>query len=114
MKRTYTDQEMIRIIKQDLVIPDKVDQGMQDAYRKLGIKRRGTVSFARRRRMWHVLAAAAVLAVGSSAVVVAANKFLSANLVKQKDSVVYDLALDSEQKEAHEIEVNPTYMPAGY
>ena len=37
MKRTYTDQEMIRIIKQDLVIPDKVDQGMQDAYRKLGI-----------------------------------------------------------------------------
>ena len=64
--------------------------------------------------MWHVLAAAAVLAVGSSAVVVAANKFLSANLVKQKDSVVYDLALDSEQKEAHEIEVNPTYMPAGY
>ena len=27
MKRTYTDQEMIRILKQELVIPDKVDQG---------------------------------------------------------------------------------------
>lgn len=113
MKRTYTDQEMIRILKQELVIPDKVDQGMQDAYKKLGIKRTGTVSFAGRHRMWHVLAAAAVIAVGSSIVVAAANKFLSANLVKEKDTVTYDLSLDREQT-AHEIEVEPTYMPEGY
>lgn len=113
MKRTYTDQEMIRILKQELVIPDKVDQGMQDAYRKLGIKTTGTVSFARRHRMWHILAAAAVIAVGSSIVVVAANKLLSANLVVQEDSVRYDLMIDRGER-AHEIEVTPTYMPAGY
>lgn len=113
MKRTYTDQEMIRILKQELVIPDKVDQGMQDAYKKLGIKRSGKISFARKHRMWHVLAAAAVIAAGSSIVVVAANKFLSANLVKEKDSVAYELAIDRGQT-AHKIEVTPTYIPAGY
>ena len=113
MKRTYTDRDMIRILNQELVIPGKVDQGMQDAYRKLGIKRKGTVSFARKRRMWHILAAAAVLAAGSSVAVVAANKFLSANLVKQEDSVAYKLVIDRDQA-AHEIEVTPTYMPAGY
>ena len=114
MKRTYTDQEMIRILNQELVIPEKVDQGMQDAYRKLGIQRKGRVSFARRHKMLRVLAAAAVLAAGSSLVVAAANKFLTANLVKEESSVTYDLAIDREQKEAHEIEVTPTYMPAGY
>lgn len=114
MKRTYTDQEMIRILNQELVIPEKVDQGMQDAYRKLGIQRKGRVSFARRHKMLRVLAAAAVLAAGSSLVVAAANKFLTANLVKEESSMTYDLAIDREQKEAHEIEVTPTYMPAGY
>lgn len=113
MKRTYTDRDMIRILNQELVIPDKVDQGMQDAYRRLGIERKGTVSFARKRRMWHILAAAAVLAAGSSVAVVAANKFLSANLVTQEDSVAYKLVIDRDQA-AHEIEVTPAYMPAGY
>lgn len=113
MKRTYTDQEMMRILKQELTIPDKVDQGMQDAYRKLGIERKGKISFIRKHRVWKVMTAAAVVAVGSSVVVFAANKFLSANLVKENDAVTYDLTVDRDQ-EAHEITVAPTYLPAGY
>lgn len=113
MKRTYTDQEMMRILKQELVVPEKVDQGMQEAYRKLGIEHKSTVSFIRKRRLLHVLTAAAIAAVGSSMVVFAANKFLSADLVKEKDSVTYDLAIDREQ-EAHEVSAEPTYMPEGY
>lgn len=113
MKRTYTDQEMMRILKQELVVPDKVDKGMQEAYRKLGIEPKGKISFIRKRRIWHVVAVAAVMAVGSSVVVFAANKFLSANLVKEKDAVTYDLAVDQKQ-EAHEVKAEPTYMPEGY
>lgn len=113
MKKTYIDDEMMRILKQELVVPDKIDQGMQEAYRKLGIERKGRISFIKRRRVWQVLAAAAVVAAGSSVVVFAANKFLSANLVKEEDAVTYELAVDQEQR-AHEIEVEPTYMPEGY
>lgn len=113
MKRTYSDQEMTRILKQELVIPEEVNIGMRKAYEKLGIQTSNKHTFFIKRKVFRVLAAAAVLAAGSSLVVLAANKFLSANLVKEEESVTYDLAIDHGQA-AHEIEVEPTYMPAGY
>lgn len=113
MKRTYTDQEIVRILNQELEIPDKVNQGMQEAYRKLGMEKQGRTVFVRRRRMWRALMVAAALTAGSSMAVLAASKFLSANLVKESDSVKYDLTVD-QTREAHEVEVKPTYMPKGY
>lgn len=113
MKRTYTNQEMTRILKQELVIPEKVDRGMQEAYMKLGIKKPGKTTFFLKRKVLRILAAAAVLTAGSSIVVFAANKFLSANLVKEEEAVTYDLTIDHNQ-ETHEIEVEPTYIPEGY
>lgn len=113
MKRTYSNQEMTRILKQELVIPEKVNLGMQEAYEKLGIKKSKKRTSFIKRKVFRVLAAAAVLTAGSSLVVFAANKFLSTNLVKENESVTYDLTIDHEQK-AHKVEVEPTYMPAGY
>lgn len=113
MKKTYSDQEIARILNQELVIPEKINIGMQEAYEKLGIKTSKKRTILIKRKVFRILAAAAVLATGSSLVVLAANKFLSANLVKEEENVTYDLAIDHELA-AHEIEVEPTYMPAGY
>lgn len=46
MRRTYSNQEMTRILQQELVIPEQVDRGMQDAYMKLGIKLPKKTSFS--------------------------------------------------------------------
>ncbi len=113
MKKTYSEQEMARILKQELVIPEKISLGMQDAYEKLGIQTTKKRTFFIKRKALRVLAAAAVLAAGSSLAVLAANKFLSANLVKGEESITYNLTIDHEHP-AHEIEVTPTYLPAGY
>lgn len=113
MKRTYSEQEMTRILNQELVIPEKINLGMQEAYEKLGIRTTKKRTFFIKRKAFRILAATAVLAAGSSLAVLAANKFLSANLVKEAENVTYDLAIDHEHK-AHEIEVTPTYMPEGY
>lgn len=113
VKRTYTSQEMERILRQDLRIPEEVEQKIQGAYRTLGVETEGSIHFGKGRKIWKALAAVAVLTVGSSLVVFAANKLLSADLVKEEDAVVYDLTIDRTQ-EAHKIEVKPTYMPEGY
>lgn len=113
MKRTYSDQEMTRILRQELAIPEQINIGMQEAYEKLGIRAPKKHTVLLKRKSLRVLAAAAVLAAGSSLVVFAANKFLSADLVKEEESVTYDLTIDHGHR-AHEIEVTPTYIPAGY
>lgn len=113
VNRKYSNQEIERILRQDLEIPHEIEQGMQSAYQKLGMEEQAKVRLGGKIRMWKVLAAVAILAAGSSLVVLAANTFLSANLVKDEDSVKYDLTIDRQQ-EAHEIEVEPTYMPEGY
>lgn len=113
MGRRYSNQEIERIMKQDLVLSEKVEQGIQNAYRQLGLDETERASFVKRRRGWRILAAVAVLTAGSSLVVLAASQFLSADLVKKKDSVVYDIKVD-QGREAHEIEVEPSYIPQGY
>lgn len=65
------------------------------------------------RKAWKVVLVAAVLTAGSSLVVFAANRLLSAKLVTEENEVTYDISVDREQA-AHEIEVTPTYIPEGY
>lgn len=113
MRNEYSKKEIERILKQDVEIPEKIDERIQDTYEQLGIGKKVTMKYTKKRRTWAAVAAVAVLAAGMSIVTLAANKFLSANLVENEDSVNYSFQVDRE-KEAHMISVEATYIPEGY
>lgn len=114
MKKEYSKKEIERILTSEVEIPDRVNKGIADAYNEIGMESKVTMRYAKKHRVWTAVAAVAALVAGLSIVTVAANKFLSANLVdKEDDKVGYDLQVDRE-KEAHEIKVEVTYVPEGY
>lgn len=113
MGRNYSEQEMQEILKKDVKIPEKVEQKIQETYRQIGEKNVTPICHKSGRKIWKAVAAVAVLTVGISTSVVAASHFLSVNRVHKAGNMVYELQIDRE-KEAHEIEVNTTYMPEGY
>ena len=101
---------------------------MQDAYRQIrqnaqqqdqeNMQESGQEKTSRKKRQgrvrgWKVVLAAATLSLGASFVVVAANKFLQANLVEKDETVQYEIQVNKEQ-EAHQITAEPTYIPDGY
>lgn len=60
------------------------------------------------------IAAAAALVAGLGVTVYAAGQFFSAQLTQEGDKLTYSLAIDPAEKEAHEIQVTPGYVPEGY
>lgn len=113
MCREFSEKEMLEIMKQDVKIPDYVEEKIQEVYHRIGAEK---VTVKRRKKMpgmWKAAAAAAVLVVGTSTVVFAANYVLSVNRTEGKEDIVYDISVDRET-EAHAVEVKPTYMPEGY
>ena len=113
MKNEYSKKEIERILRQDVEIPENIEARIQDTYEQLGIGKKVTMKYTKKRRTWVAVAAVAVMAAGMSVVTLAANKFLSANLVEKEDIVNYSFHVDRE-KEAHMISVEPTYIPDGY
>lgn len=113
MKNEYSKKEIERILRQDVEIPENIEARIQDTYEQLGIGKKVTMKYTKKRRTWVAVAAVAVMAAGMSVVTLAANKFLSANLVEKEDTVNYSFHVDRE-KEAHMISVEPTYIPDGY
>ncbi|MRM90310.1 DUF4367 domain-containing protein [Faecalicatena contorta] len=113
LKNEYSKKKIERILQQDVEIPEKIENRIQDTYEQLGIGKKVAMKYTRKRRTWAAVAAVAVLAVGMSVVTLAASKFLSANLVENENSVKYDFQVDRE-KEAHKISVEATYIPEGY
>ena len=113
MKKEYSKKEMERILKQDVDMPKKVEERINDTYKTLGIEVKEKTRYRMRHKKLVAVAAIAALVTGMSIVTVAASKFLSANLVEKEDTVKYEFEVD-QTKEAHEIEVTPTYMPEGY
>lgn len=113
MCREYSEKEMLEIMKQDVKIPDNVEKKIQDAYRRIGEEKVTVVRRGKMPKMWKIVAAAAVLAVGTSTVVLAANYMLSVNRTESGENMVYDISVDREL-EAHAVEVEPTYIPEGY
>lgn len=113
MYREYSEKEMLEIMKQDVKIPDSVEKKIQDAYRQIGEEKVTVVRHKKTPKLWKVVAAAAVLTVGTSTVVLAANYILSVNRMESGEDMVYDISVDREL-EAHAVEVEPTYMPEGY
>lgn len=113
MKKEYSKKEMERILKQDMDVPEKVEERINDTYKALGIEVKEKTRYRMRHKKLVAVAAIAALVTGMSIVTVAASKFLSANLVEKEDTVKYEFEVD-QTTVAHEIEVTPTYMPAGY
>lgn len=128
MKREYSKEEMEQILRGEAKIPKRVDEKMQDAYRQIrqnaqqqdqeNMQESGQEKTSRKKRQgrvrgWKVVLAAATLSLGASFVVVAANKFLQANLVEKDETVQYEIQVNKEQ-EAHQITAEPTYIPDGY
>lgn len=113
MCREYSEKEMQEILKRDIKVPDKVEIKIQEAYRQIGIENVTPARSRKTAKIWKVIAAAAVLTVGTSVVVVAANHFLSARRVESGEDMVYEIAVDRE-REAHAVEIEPTYLPEGY
>ena len=68
----------------------------------------------RRKRIWPAAAAVAALTAGISITAVAVNYYLKVHLKEEGQVLKYYIEVDKEQKEAHQIEVNPTYLPKGF
>lgn len=116
MKRIYSQEEMERILKSNIEIPDPVEQKINDTYRNLGLtdKNRSLTAHKRRKKAWVTIAAAAALIAGLGVTVYAAGQFFSAQLTQKDDKLTYALNIDPSEKEAHEIRVTPGYIPEGY
>lgn len=107
---------MERILKSNVEIPDSVEQKINDTYRDLGLadKSGSRTVRKRKRKAWVTIAAAAALVAGLGVTVYAAGQFFSAQLTQEGDKLTYSLAIDPAEKEAHEIQVTPGYVPEGY
>lgn len=116
MKEIYSQEEMERILKSSVEIPDSVEQKINDTYRDLGLadKSGSRTVRKRKRKAWVTIAAAAALVAGLGVTVYAAGQFFSAQLTQAGDKLTYSLAIDPAGKEAHEIRVTPGYVPEGY
>lgn len=116
MKKIYSQEEMERILKSSVEIPDPVEQKINDTYRDLGLtnENRSRRVRKRKRKAWVTIAAAAALVAGLGVTVYAAGQFFSAQLTQAGDELTYSLNVDPAGKEAHEIRVTPGYVPEGY
>ena len=110
------EDEIERILKSSVEIPDSVEQKINDTYRDLGLadKSGSRTVRKRKRKAWVTIAAAAALVAGLGVTVYAAGQFFSAQLTQAGDKLTYSLAIDPAGKEAHEIRVTPGYVPEGY
>ena len=116
MKRIYSQEEMERILKNNVEIPDPVEQKINDTYRNLGLtdENRSRRVHKRKKKAWVTIAAAAALIAGFGVTVYAAGHFFSAQLTQKDDKLTYSLNVDPSEKEAHEIRVTLGYIPDGY
>lgn len=111
MKKDYSIDEMKKIMGKDMEVPKSVDEGMKKAYEQLGIQT--TRRHNRKYKLWTGLAAAAVLTAGLSITAFAVTKYLNVTRSEEGDTLQYQIEVDTKQKEAHQIKVEPTYMPEG-
>lgn len=122
LKKEFSQDDMINILRSDAVIPESVDKRMKETYEKLGLMEEGNSKKAEGRRMvrrkkrraWVSIAAAAALAAGLGVTVYAVGHLLNADLKEEDGKLTYALDIDPEVMEAHEIKAEPTYVPEGY
>ena len=103
------DEEVKKKLREDVDVPECVDEGIKRAYDMIGISGERKV-IRRRKRIWPAVAAVAALTAGLSITAAAVNYYLKVHLEEEGQDLKYYIEVDKEQKEAHQIEVNPTYL----
>lgn len=111
MKR-YEEKEVKRILRQDLVLPEEVNDKVMEAYGMLSGKSYQT---AKRRsfRKWILVGAAAAMLAASTLGVMAASGFFTKEVKEQGGSLSYDFNINYELTPG-EVIVTPGYIPEGY
>lgn len=113
IKKEYSDRETEKILKQEIEIPEKVNQRIQDTYAYLEIEKEKTGRRKGRGYTWKIAVAALAIIAGLGTVGFAANKYMAVLKSEKGESIQYTFQVDR-TKEAHAIQVEPTYMPDGY
>ncbi|MCU6747314.1 hypothetical protein OCV51_06545 [Faecalicatena acetigenes] len=116
MRKDYSDKEIKRILEKEAQIPQCVEEKIQAAYREISMEPKVTMKYTKTYKIRKMIVIAAVVTMAAGLVGFAANEFLKVNISEDKENakkIEYRVQVDA-QKEAHKIEVTPTYMPEGY
>lgn len=111
MKR-YEEKEVKRILRQELVLPQEVNEKVLEAYGMLSGK---SYQMAKRRsgRKWVLVGAMAAMLAASTLGVMAANGFFTKEVTEQGESLSYDFHINYELTPG-DVTVTPGYIPEGY
>ena len=112
-KREYSEQEIEKILKEDIETPEYVNKSVEDTYACLGIQHGKEQKRMRKQYTWKIVVAALAVTAGLGIAGFAANKYMAVLKSEKGDSIQYTFQVDR-TKEAHAIKVEPTYMPDGY
>lgn len=113
MLKNISKKKLKKILKQNVEIPEKVNERIQCTYVGLGIRTKEPLRYTKKHRMSVAVVLVTIFVIGLSVCTYAAAKFLSAELVEKEDKMTYNIQVDTVQ-EAHEIQVEATYLPKGY
>lgn len=114
MSKKYSQEEMKRILRQNIGTSDLTEQKIQEAYAY--IRRTGSMQIQTKRpafRKWMVLAAAVGLLGISSVTALAVNGFFTHRAVQEEDSLTYTFEVNYELT-PYAVEITPGYIPEGY
>lgn len=111
MKR-YEEKEVKRILRQELALPQEVENKVYEAYGMLSGK---NYQPEKRRsfRKWILVGAAAAMLAASTLGVMAANGFFTKEVSEQGEKLSYDFHINYELTPG-EVKVTPGYIPEGY
>lgn len=110
--KKYNEKEVKRILKQDLTLPQEVDEKVYEAYGKLSGKTyqaAGRISC----RKWILAGTAAAMLAASTLGVMAAGGFFTKDVKEEGKTLSYDFEIDYELT-AGEVTAVPKYIPEGY
>ena len=92
MKKEF-DEEVKKKLREDVDVPECVDEGIQRAYDMIGISGEKKV-IRRRKRIWPAAAAVAALTAGISITAVAVNYYLKVHLKEEGQVLKYYIEVD--------------------
>lgn len=111
MKR-YEEKEVKRILRQELVLPQEVNEKVLEAYGMLSGKSYQTTK-RHSCRKWVLVGAAAAMIAASTLGVMAANGFFTKEVTEQGENLTYDFHINYELTPG-DVTVTPGYIPEGY
>ena len=110
--RNYSEKKIKKIIKGGIVVPQKVEDQMQQAYTQLGAETR-VVHFRRPMSRKRAVLAACVAALAIGTVGIAANGYFHKTLKKEEGKATYLFDVEHELT-PYDVEMRATWLPEGF